>query len=67
MKQLLLFTEFFPYGANSEQAFIQNEIKYLCEKFDKVTVFPSVVNESQSSFGIFNIDFTLSVIGTSYL
>jgi colanic acid/amylovoran biosynthesis glycosyltransferase len=61
MKQLLLFTEFFPYGANSEQAFIQNEIKYLCEKFDKVTVFPSVVNESQSSFGNFNIDKTLSV------
>jgi colanic acid/amylovoran biosynthesis glycosyltransferase len=60
MKQLLLFTELFPYGLNSEQAFIQNEIKHLCNKFDKVIVFPSLITGEQTSFGNYNVNISLS-------
>ncbi len=37
---LYLFTSVFPYG-NKSETFIETEIKYLCEEFEQVVVFPS--------------------------
>lgn len=55
-KTLFLFTELFPFGVHSEQAFLQNEINYLCSKFDKVIIIPSNITGEQSNFGDFEID-----------
>ncbi|MFC1841262.1 hypothetical protein ACFL1N_16965, partial [Thermodesulfobacteriota bacterium] len=59
--KLLIFTEYFPYGKGSEHAFIQNEIKYLCEKFDKVIVYPAYTLNEKISFKEYEIDNSLSL------
>ena len=42
MKELWLFTSRYPYGLR--EAFIENEIKILCDRFDRVRVFPEHID-----------------------
>lgn len=58
---LYLFTEQFPFGVNSEQAFLRNEIQYLCRNFE-VVVIPQIITEKQTTSGDFSIDTSLSVV-----
>jgi glycosyltransferase involved in cell wall biosynthesis len=57
---LYLFTEQFPFGLNSEKAFLSNEIKYLKNKFENIIIIPRVINHEQTTIGEFQIDITLS-------
>jgi colanic acid/amylovoran biosynthesis glycosyltransferase len=59
---LLLFTELFPYGINSEQAFLINEINYLTDAFKKVIIFPHSGRGEQTTTGSFTIDLSLDNI-----
>lgn len=56
---VLLFTEMFPFGINSEKAFLSNEISHLADSFGKVVVFPQLINGKQSTSGNFEVDFSL--------
>jgi len=56
---LLLFTEMFPFGFNSEQAFLSSEISHLANAFQKVIVFPRIYGGEQTTSGNFQIDNTL--------
>ena len=38
MKQLIFFTESFPYGKG--ESFIENEIEYLSREFDRIYILP---------------------------
>lgn len=38
MKQLIFFTESFPYGKG--ESFIENEIEFLALKYDKIYILP---------------------------
>ena len=42
-KTIVIFTQSFPYKEAAEHTFLQNEIKYLLEKFDKVIIVPEYV------------------------
>lgn len=57
---LLLFTEMFPFGLNSEQAFLSSEIKHLTKAFQKVIIFPQIIGDEQTTSGNFQVDNTLS-------
>ena len=41
---LIIFTEKFPYGVSSENAFLQPEIPYLVKKFNNVYVVPRIID-----------------------
>lgn len=41
-KRLLLFTAHYPYLLGHEHVFIEPELPYLLEQFDKITIFPSM-------------------------
>lgn len=59
MKQkLLLFTEQFPFGENTETAFLQHEIKYLEKKFE-VTIVPYGFNRNSTFIPGYKIDTSL--------
>jgi len=45
MKNLYLFTDSFPYG--SGETFLENEITYLCNKFNAIYIIPIFSNYSQ--------------------
>lgn len=40
MKTLLLFTASYPYDGGAEQTFLNTEIQYLCQSFDRVVLVP---------------------------
>ncbi len=50
---VLLFTELFPFGINSEKVFLQHEISYLVGAFKKVIIFPHLIEEEQTTSGNF--------------
>jgi len=50
MKNLYLFSEMFPFGNHSEIAFLQNEISYLTDAFNKVTIIPYGCSEKLHDF-----------------
>lgn len=56
--KLLLFTEQFPFGENTETAFLQHEIKYLIKKFD-VTIVPYGFDPKKKLIPGYNIDRSL--------
>jgi len=57
---LLLFTEIFPFGFNSEQAFLSSEINHLTNAFQKVIVFPQITKDEETTFGKFQVDLSLA-------
>lgn len=73
-KYLFLFTGEFPYGITGEP-FLNEEIKFLAEEFEKVFVFPRAVNahtrvlpDNASPINILCFQsFTLRNVGISYL
>ena len=42
IKQIVLFTETFPFGGVTEKAFVQPEIDALSRNFDKVYILPLI-------------------------
>ncbi len=50
----------FPFGINSESAFLVNEINYLCQAFSKVTIIPQMIVEGQTTVGSFTTDLSLA-------
>jgi colanic acid/amylovoran biosynthesis glycosyltransferase len=64
MRVLYLFSEYYPYGdeSMSEHAFINNEIRYLSQKFDKVVVVPSLLLGSLQPVKSFEVDPSLGGI-----
>jgi len=57
---LLLFTEMFPFGINSEQAFLSSEINHLTKAFHKVIIFPQIATGQQTTTGEFQVDLSLA-------
>ena len=43
MKQLILITKSYPYDYGEE--FLENEIEFLAQKFEHITVFATSVND----------------------
>ena len=60
MKTVLLFTEYFPFGNRTEHVFLQNEIKYLQDKFDKLIVFPSSILSELTYYKDLEVNDTLA-------
>lgn len=52
----------FPFGLNSEQAFLSSEINHLTNAFQKVIVFPQIVKGEQTTQGEFRVDLSLATI-----
>ena len=45
-RTLYFFTHSFPYGLG--ETFIENELPFLCDKFERVVIFPAVTNDTPS-------------------
>lgn len=56
--QIILFTLSYPYKIGAENTFIENEIRYLTNNFNKVTVIPSKIEGEAYNFESldFNVD-----------
>ena len=50
MKQLIFFTESFPYGKG--ESFIENEIEYLSREFDRIYILPKTSSTQIVSFSL---------------
>ena len=57
MKQLIFFTESFPYGKG--ESFIENEIEYLSREFDRIYILPKTSSTRSNVLYLQIVSFSL--------